>query len=235
MKMARKKLVIAIDGPCASGKSTIAKLLSKKLGYNYLDTGAMYRALAWKALQRNLELNSEDEMSQLARQSSFTFRQLGDDYRVTIDGEDVSDKIRHPQVSEAASRISSFLGVRQTLVKIQRQIGAKGGVVAEGRDVCTKVFPKADFKFYLDASLAERAHRRYLELKESGIIVSEEKVKTDIERRDRCDSQRTHSPLARCEDSIYIDTTDLTIEEVLHFTLKKIKFKEGDLFILDNN
>jgi len=230
--MARKRLVIAIDGPSASGKSTIAKLLSKKLGYTYLDTGAIYRALALKALQRNMELNSEKEMSRLARQSSFKFHQLGDDYMIMIDGEDVSDKIRHPQVSEAASKISSFLGVRQTLVKIQQEIGAKGGVVAEGRDVCTKVFPEADFKFYLDASLAERAHRRYLELKEHGIIVSEEKVKEDIQRRDGSDSQRTHSPLIRCEESIYIDTTDLTIEEVLNFTLEKIKFREGDFLSL---
>ena len=233
--MISKRLIIAIDGPSASGKSTIAKLLSKKLGYNYLDTGAMYRALAWKALQKNVELNSEEEMSQLAWQSSIRFCQRGDDYRILIDGEDVSDKIRHPQVSEAASSISSFLGVRQTMVKIQQEIGARGGVVAEGRDVCTKVFPEADFKFYLDATLAERAHRRYLELKESGIIASEEKVKQDIERRDRSDSKRTHSPLTRCEDSIYIDTTDLTIEEVLNLTLEKIKFKEGDLFILDKD
>ncbi|MFB0517713.1 MAG: (d)CMP kinase [Acidobacteriota bacterium] len=233
--MAKKRLLIAIDGPSASGKSTIAKLLSRKLGYAYLDTGAMYRALAWKALQRNMKLNSEDELSQLARQSSFTFHQIGDDYRIMINGEDVSDKIRYPQVSEAASKISCFLGVRQALVKIQQEIGARGGLVAEGRDVCTKVFPEADFKFYLDASLAERAHRRYLELKESGIIASEEKVKEDIESRDRSDSQRTHSPLTKCEDSIYIDTTDLTIEEVLNLTLDKIKFREGDLFILDNN
>ncbi len=233
--MTSNRLIIAIDGPSASGKSTIAKLLSKKLGYTYLDTGAMYRALAWKALKKNMELNSEEEMSQLARHSSIRFYQQEDDYRIIIDGEDVSDKIRHPQVSEAASRISSFPGVRQTLVKIQREIGAKGGLVAEGRDVCTKVFPKADFKFYLDASLAERAHRRYLELKKSGIIAFEEKVKEDIERRDRSDSQRTHSPLTRGKGSIYIDTTDLTIEEVLNLTLEKIKFREEDFFILDKD
>ena len=233
--MTKRRLVIAIDGPSASGKSTIAKLLSKRLGYNYLDTGAMYRALAWKALQRNIELNSEEDMSQLARQSSFKFRQLGDDYRITIDGEDVSEKIRHPEVSEAASKVSSFLGVRQSLVKIQQQIGAKGGVVAEGRDVCTKVFPKADFKFYLDASLAERAHRRYLELTERGVTIFEEKVREDIKRRDWSDSQRPHSPLTRCEESIYIDTTNLTVEEVLNLILEKIKFREENFFILDND
>lgn len=233
--MTKRRLIIAIDGPSASGKSTIAKLLSKKLGYNYLDTGAMYRALAWKALQRKMELNSEAEMSQLARQSYFKFRQLGDDYRIMIDGEDVSEKIRHPEVSEAASKVSTFLGVRQSMVKIQQQIGAKGGVVAEGRDVCTKVFPKADLKFYLDASLAERTHRRYLELTERGVTISEEKVREDIKRRDWSDSQRPHSPLTRCEDSICIDTTDLTIEEVVNLVLEKIKFREKNFFILDND
>jgi len=233
--MRGKKLVIAIDGPSASGKSTIAKLLSKKLGYTYLDTGAMYRALAWKALQRNMKLNSEEEMSQLARESSFKFRQKGDDYRIMIDGEDVTDKIRHPQVSKAASKVSSYLGVRQNLVKIQQEIGAKGGVVAEGRDVCTKVFPKADFKFYLDASLVERAHRRYLELAGRRITISEKKVTEDIERRDKSDSQRTHSPLTRCKESIYIDTTNLTIKEVLNLILQKIKFRERAFFILDND
>lgn len=233
--MTERRLVIAIDGPSASGKSTIAKLLSKELDYSYLDTGAMYRALAWKALQRNLDLNSEEEMSQLARQSSFKFRQLGSDYHILIDGEDVSDKIRHPEVSVAASKVSSFLGVRQTMVKIQQQIGSKGGIVTEGRDVCTKVFPKADFKFYLDASLAERAHRRYLELKERGITISEEKVKEDMERRDMSNSQRTYSPLTKCEDSIYIDTTDLPIEEVLNLILQKIKFTKGNSFVLDKD
>jgi len=233
--MTERKLVIAIDGPSASGKSTIAKLLSKKLDYSYLDTGAMYRALAWKALQRNLDLNSEEKMSQLARQSSFKFHQLGSDYHILIDGEDVSDKIRHPEVSVAASKVSSFLGVRQTMVKIQQQIGSKGGIVTEGRDVCTKVFPKADFKFYLDASLAERAHRRYLELKERGITISEEKVKEDMERRDMSNSQRTYSPLTKCEDSIYIDTTDLPIEEVLNLILQKIKFTKGNSFVLDKD
>ena len=233
--MTRRRLVIAIDGPSASGKSTIAKLLSKKLGYTYLDTGAMYRALAWKALQSNMDVNSEEKMSQLARQSSIKFRQQGVDYRVMLDGEDVSDKIRHPEVSVAASKVSSFLGVRQTLVKIQQQIGSKGGVVAEGRDICTKVFPEADFKFYLDASLAERAHRRYLELTERGIIIPEKKVKEEVERRDRSNSQRTHSPLTKCEDSIYIDTTDLTIDEVLKLILDKIKFRERTFFVLDND
>lgn len=208
-----KRIVIAIDGVSGSGKSTLAKQLAGKLHFMYLDTGAMYRALTWKALRAGIDLHDGDQVTALAHKTHLTIRRSDGGMRVFIDGVDVSDDIRKPDVADAVSIVSAHRGVREVMVKLQRQIAAQNDIVLEGRDVGTVVFPNADIKFYLDASVEERARRRLLELKEKGIAVTLDEVKKNIEERDRIDSTRDISPLKKAADAIVIDSTCLSIEE----------------------
>lgn len=207
-----KKIVIAIDGPAGSGKSTTAKLLARKLGYNYIDTGAMYRAVTLYWLRKNLPLD-EEIVCNLLDEITIDLSTVNDNLKIFLNGEDVSEEIRLPDVTKFVSPISTYKCVREFLVEQQRKIGKDGGVVMDGRDIGTVVFPNAELKIYLVASVEERVRRRLLELKQKGLDISEDDVRKQIIERDKIDSTREHSPLKKADDAIEIDTTNLTIEE----------------------
>ncbi|MCF6157160.1 MAG: (d)CMP kinase [wastewater metagenome] len=216
-------LIIAIDGPAGSGKSTIARMLSKRLGFKYLDTGAMYRALTWKAMQKGVNLEDEDRLCRLADQTEIELQYKDGNLSVYVDGVDVTQEIRLPSITNNVHYISDARGIRQRMVKLQQGLAEREDVVAEGRDTGTVVFPDAEKKFFLDADVEERARRRYREFESSDKEISYKNVIRDIEIRDRRDTTRDNSPLKIGEDAIYIDTTDLTIEEVLNRMLKEIE------------
>src|SRR3990172_58645 len=208
-------LIIAIDGPVGAGKSTAARLLAKRLGYRYIDSGAMYRALAWKALQAGLDLGDERSVSRLADTISIAFEPSGDRERILVDGQDVSRQIREREVEQASSLVSTLASVRCGMVARQRDMAAQGGVVMDGRDIGTVVFPDADVKFYLEARLEERAKRRYLEARSAGVAGDLEKFTEEIEIRDARDMGRSASPLRKAEDAVTIDTTGLNTFQVV--------------------
>ena len=202
-------MIIAIDGPSGAGKSTVARLLSKKLGYEYIDTGAMYRALAYKAYKQNIDIN-ETNIAELLETTNITYY----DNKVFLDGENVEDLIRNEVISKAASKISSLKIVREKMVEIQRNIAKNKNVVLEGRDIGTIVFPDAEHKFFITASLEERAKRRYEQLKLNNIEADYTNVINDMMKRDENDSTRKFSPLKPAEDAILIDTTNMDLNEV---------------------
>lgn len=209
-------IVVAIDGPAGAGKSTVAKLVAKRLGYLYVDTGAMYRAVALKALRLGMDIRDEVAMSHLAQMTDIVLQPQPDGgVRVFLDGEDVSEAIRTPEVSEAASVISAYQGVREALTAKQKLLAERGGVVMEGRDVQTVVAPDAEVKIFLTASLQERAKRRWLELRERGVDIPYEQVLRDLEERDERDRNRSIAPLRKAPDAVEIDTTDMTVEQVV--------------------
>ncbi|MBI2201116.1 MAG: (d)CMP kinase [Armatimonadetes bacterium] len=208
--------IIAIDGPVGAGKSTVAMAVAAALRYRYVDTGAMYRSVAWLAKSQGVDLRDERAVATLARSVSIEFVTANGRPRILVNGTDVTDIIRSPEVSHAASVVSAHPAVREGLVAEQRRLGASGGVVMEGRDIGTVVFPDADVKVFLDASPAERARRRYQELVAKGVRVDFESLKRAEEERDRRDTTRAHSPLRRAEDAVVIDTTGLTVEEIVN-------------------
>jgi len=208
--------VIAIDGPAGSGKSTLAKKLAQHLGYLYLDTGAMYRVIALKAARHGLSWKQGDAIAALARNTRIEFRWENNSQRVWMDGEDVSEAIRMPEVGDLASRISVNKSLREGMVQWQREIAARGqGVVAEGRDTTTVVFPTARLKIFLTAAPEVRARRRYQELLERGIETDYEQVLKEIRERDLRDTTREASPLQQAPEAIRIDNDDLDIDETL--------------------
>jgi cytidylate kinase len=207
-----KGRIIAIDGPAGSGKSTTARIVAARLGYRYLDTGAMYRALTCFALNNNVAPSDAAKLQALAETLTIEFETHEDVNRVTINGEDVTEEIRSPEVTRHVSEVSAHKGVREALVAKQKEIGRHGSVVIEGRDTTTAVFPDADIKIYMEASVEERARRRLLDLVKMGVSTTLEELKADIIRRDAYDSSRTHSPLKRAKDAYVIDTTNMTIE-----------------------
>ena len=209
------KRMIAIDGPAGAGKSTVAKALAKKLGYLYIDTGAMYRAVAYAAIQRGIPFDDAAALTELAATVQIDMRVKGGNYYVYLDGEDVSQAIRTPEVGAAASPVSAISGVRRHLVAQQQRLAQNGNVVMDGRDIGTMVLPQADCKIFLTASLEERAKRRYLELQEKGIATSLSQVKTEIAERDERDSHRADSPLMQAADAVLLDSTQLSLAEVL--------------------
>jgi cytidylate kinase len=213
------KNIITIDGPSGAGKSTIARLIAKRLGYKYLDTGALYRALAWKILREDIDIDDEKKLSEFLKMVNITYS----DHKISVDGIDITDKIRTQEISEMSSRVSSKPLVREYLLSLQRQIGEKGNIVAEGRDTGTVIFPEARHKFFLDAKPEERGKRRYKELKESGLNVNLTSIIEAIKKRDNRDSKRKVAPLKRTEDMIYIDTTELSIEQVLSRIMEELK------------
>jgi len=211
LQVAMKK-IIAIDGPAASGKSTTAKLVAQKIGFLYLDTGAMYRTITLKALEKGVDVNNEEELESLTKNSIITFENKDGQNRIFLDGKDVTEKIRDPQVDKNVSYVSRHKKVRKILVEMQKKMGEENDLVAEGRDTTTVVFPHA-FKFYLDADIKERAKRRLLELEQKKINTTLEEQVQEISRRDKLDSEREAGPLLRDKDAVILDTTNLTIEQ----------------------
>jgi cytidylate kinase len=211
-------LVIAIDGPVGSGKSTAARRVAELLGYTYIDTGAMYRAVALKALRRKISLDATDELVKLAGATRIDLRagsrENGGTQRVLLDSEDVTASIRTPEVSQTASKIAVIEGVRRVLVAEQRRAGAEGGVVMEGRDIGSVVFPDAELKIFLTASDETRAQRRWREHQQKAEAIDLAKTLEEIRERDRRDASREHSPLVRAEGAVLVDSTAMEAEEV---------------------
>src|SRR5881396_2345568 len=209
---ARGNPIVAIDGPVGAGKSTVARAVAQRL--RFVDTGAMYRSVAWAALQRGISLSDERAVTALAQSLQIDFVTDPEGQRILVDGVDVTDLIRTPQVSDGASVVSVYPGVREAMVAVQRRLGADGGVVMEGRDIGTVVFPDAEIKVFLDASLDERARRRFEELRARGAGADLESVRRAEEERDRRDRTRSHSPLRAASDAVVIDSTGIPADEV---------------------
>jgi cytidylate kinase len=215
--------IIAIDGPSGAGKSTVAKEVAKRLGYVYIDTGAMYRAVGLKAIRENPILDDRQQIIATAHNSKIELRNSSGRVQVWLDGVDVSEAIRTEPVSQAASIVSGIPEVRKVLVGAQQEMGMAGAVVMEGRDIGTKVFPHADLKIFLDASEATRARRRYEENRKKGVTLTLEETIAEIHERDARDSQRSDSPLVQAPEAVYIDTSDKTIEEVIEEILRLVR------------
>jgi len=211
-----KKLIVAIDGPAGSGKSTTAKLLANKLKYLYLDTGAMYRAITFLSLKNNI-VENEAAVVDLLKETEIELIYQNGNSRVFANNVELTEEIRSHDVNSKVSDVSKIKQVRQILVDKQRKIGALGGIVMEGRDIGTVVFPNADVKFFLTATIDERTKRRAKEMKEKGKHIPEEIVKASLLNRDTIDSTRTESPLQKADDAIIVDTSSLTIEEQVNF------------------
>lgn len=209
-----KKLVVAIDGPAGAGKSTVAQLAAKELGYTYIDTGAMYRAVAWKVLQQGGEVTDEKILAVILDIDVDLSYENGKT-TVRVDGQDVTGEIRTPEVSHIVSQVAALGPVREKMVDLQRKMAERGGVLMDGRDIATNVLPGADVKIYLTASIAERANRRYKELREKGLAVNLADIERDIAARDKADMEREISPLVQAEDATLLDTTGMTIPEVV--------------------
>ena len=218
----RRDLIIAIDGPSGAGKGTLARAVAAALKYRHIDTGAMYRAVAWKAMHDGLSLNDEDQVSQLAAHAALEC----EDGRVVIDGHDVTRAIRTPEIDKAAAAVARLPLVRHALVARQRDLGQSRGVVMEGRDIGTVVFPDADVKVYLDAAAGERARRRASDAAHTGGQQgSLAGLQTDLEARDQSDSTRPVAPLAMANDATYIDTTGMPIEDVVERVMGMVREK----------
>lgn len=214
-------IVIAIDGPAGAGKSTISKIVASRLGINYIDTGAMYRAITYKCISQSVSIEDIKSIIEICRETDVDFR----DNKIYLDGICVDDKIRSKDITQNVSDIAKIKEVREILVNIQRSIGKKSDVILDGRDVGTCIFPKSRYKFYLVASAEERGRRRYEEMKKKGEKISLEEVIEDIKKRDEIDSTREVSPLTKADDAIEIDTTHIKIEEVVDFI---VNYVEGD-------
>ena len=214
------KLVIAIDGPSGSGKSTVGKAIARRLGYLYIDSGAVYRAVGLKAIGTNTPLEDALAVARLARQSEIKLEGDPDDLRVFLDGRDVSREIRLPVASHASSVVASIAEVREAVVEKLREMPRAGGVVMDGRDIGTKVFPDAEVKIFLDASLDVRARRRREEERGRGRDVTVERIRAELEERDRRDRERTATPLVKAADAVFIDTSDMPLDRVVERVLE---------------
>ena len=234
--MERNGLIIAIDGPAASGKSTTAKLVASRLGYTYIDTGAMYRAVTLVALRTGVDPADQAAIEKLASQISIRFHCIDDgSLKTFIEAEDVSAAIREPEVTGAVSLVSSWSGVREAMVRLQREMSMEGGVVMDGRDIGTVVFPDADVKVFMVADINARAERRKSDLVGLGTEQSVEVVAHDLERRDKLDSNRDVSPLRKAEDAVEIDTSGLSIEEQVEKVLEMVREVQDSKLKVQNN
>lgn len=212
-------ITIAIDGPAGSGKSTVAKLVAKKYGITYLDTGAMYRAVTLKVIKSEISFDDDVKIAEILKDIHIDFS----NNILFLDGEDVSESIRMPEINQNVSKIASKLDVRLKLVKLQQEIASNKSIIMDGRDIGTKVLPNASYKFFLVASIEERAKRRFEELTNKGIIVKLEDIVNEIRDRDFADTTRVNSPLVKAEDAILIDTTNYSIDDVVNNILEKIR------------
>lgn len=222
MKRTCDHLVIAVDGPAGSGKSTVSKRIAAKLGLLYIDTGAMYRALTLKALKHNIDLKDPHRLAELAHSTKIDLQEDGGKLKVYLDGEDVSGLIRTQELTNNVRFIACVPGVRSEMVRLQRLIGSSRGAALEGRDIGTVVFPDADYKFYLDAGVDERATRRFKELLGMGHKADLDAIRKDIVIRDESDMKRDVGALKKADDAIYIDTSNMTIDEVVNKVLSFI-------------
>ncbi|MFC1709388.1 (d)CMP kinase [Candidatus Omnitrophota bacterium] len=221
--MPTNKSIVAIDGPAGAGKSTVAKIVAKELGFLYIDTGSLYRALTLKAKRHKLDLNDSEAIVNLLKQTCIRLKHVGDDLKVILDNEDVSEEIRSPHKTDGVSDVAKIKEVREIITNLQRDLAKDNDSVLEGRDIGTVVFPDAKYKFFLDANFKERAQRRFKELKERNEEIKIESVENNLSTRDKTDSTREIAPLKKAEDANYIDTTDLSIEQVVNKIISWIK------------
>jgi CMP/dCMP kinase len=221
--VSKRRVVIAIDGPAGSGKSTLAALLARKYGYTNIETGAMYRALALKATDRRIALDDAEALGALSRESRIELEPHADGNRVLLDGKDVTERIRRQDITDAASRVSVHPAVREWMVRKQREIGAAGGIVMEGRDIGTKVFPDAEVKIFLDAAPEVRGSRRFLQ--NPAVQSQPASVLVELRMRDERDRTRANSPLVPAQDAVLIDSTRLTLEQVMEQAVQIVEQK----------
>ncbi len=221
------RLIVAIDGPVGSGKSTVARRVAELLGYAYLDSGAMYRAVAWKALRENTPLDREERLAALAAATRIDLLSTDGGYRVLVDGTDVTEQIRSAEVAQAASKVATVAGVRTVLVSEQRRAAQRGGVVMEGRDIGTVVFPDAGLKIFLDAAVEVRAERRRLEHAQKGERLEFAEVLEEVHQRDRRDRERAVSPLVRAGDAVLVDNTAMGAEETARLIVLLAREREA--------
>lgn len=210
-----KGISIAIDGPAAAGKSTIAKKIAQKLNYTYIDTGAMYRALTYKAICNDINMESDHDLSKLLQETDIILKPVNGSQAVWIDGVDRSEEIRSQKVTANVSMVATHANVREMMVGKQRELANGTGVVMDGRDIGTAVLPNAELKIFMTASVEERAERRFNENESRGIHIPLDQLKRDIEKRDQSDSERAVSPLKMADDAIFVDTTSLSVNEVV--------------------
>ena len=215
-------LIIAIDGPSGAGKSSSSRQLAERLGYRYIDTGALYRVIGLLAWERHISLDDAEGLAALCRNLPLRFVSESTGVRVLLDERDITAAIRQPEVSQMASKVSAQPAVRQGLLALQRQMGQDRGVVLEGRDIGTVVFPDADLKFFLEASPEERGRRRHGELQQQGVTTTLDATLREMVERDQRDSGRAHAPLRRAEDAIVVDTNTLSLDEVVHLLLQHV-------------
>jgi len=217
-------MIIAIDGPAGAGKSTVARLAAKELGFLYIDTGAMYRALTLKVLEEGIDIKDTQKIIAVSRRINIDLsNNQNGSLKVILDSRDVSREIREPRITRIVSDVARIKEVREVMLGFQRAFGKRGDCVLDGRDIGTVVFPGADRKFYIDAQFPERVKRRYKELKELGQDVTLEEIERDLHNRDTIDSTREVAPLKKAEDALYLDTTDMTIDEVVNKVLSYIR------------
>lgn len=220
-----KNIQIAIDGPAGAGKSTIAKIVAETLGFTYIDTGAMYRAITYKAIQQNIHLDDATQLEALLKKTSIELQPSPQGQLVFLDGENVSEEIRSNEVTSSVSQVAAHANVREIMVASQKALAAKGGVVMDGRDIGTHVLTDAELKIFMSATVEERAKRRFLDNEKRGISSTIEKLIEEIALRDKLDSEREASPLIQAEDAIYLDTTELSIDEAARAILKLAETK----------
>lgn len=215
-----KKIQIAIDGPAGAGKSTIAKIVAEALNFTYIDTGAMYRAVTYKGINENIQLHDAAALEKMLRNTTITLMPSEQGQLVFVDGHNVSEAIRSNEVTSNVSQVAAHANIREILVDMQQQLAANGGVVMDGRDIATHVLKEAELKIYMSATVEERARRRYLDNERRGIASTIESLKEEIALRDKLDSEREASPLIQAKDAIFLDTTNLSIDEAAQEILK---------------
>lgn len=215
-----KKIQIAIDGPAGAGKSTIAKIVAEALRFTYIDTGAMYRAVTYKAMKENIQLHDAEAIEKMLQQTGITLQPSEQGQLVFVDGQDVSQAIRSNEVTANVSEVAAHANIREILVAMQQKLAADGGVVMDGRDIATHVLKDAELKIYMSATVEERAHRRFLDNERRGIPSTIESLQKEIALRDKLDSEREASPLIQAEDALFLDTTNLSIDEAAQEILK---------------